>query len=100
MQWLTFKINYPRLLTVESTFFVQLMQRLTLLEHISKSPVATVVATSPEPSDVTSDIANDIAIVNDENENVRKKKRGRPSTKDKSVGTGPAQPSVNKAVQV
>jgi hypothetical protein len=29
-----------------------------------------------------------------------KRRRGRPATKDKSVGTGPTQPSINKAVQV
>jgi hypothetical protein len=88
---------FPRLPTFCFTFF-QLLKRLSLLEQISKSPVIAV-ATTPEPSDVASDIAND-NIVNDENENVRKRKRGRPATKDKSVGTGPSQPSVNKAVQV
>ena len=79
--------------------FVQLLHRLTMLEQISKSP-ATVVATTPEPSDVASDIVVNGSIVNDENENVKKRKRGRPVTKDKSVGTGPSHPPVNKAVQV
>ena len=40
------------------------------------------------------------AVITDNDENSRKRRRGRPFTKDKSVGTGPFQPSVNKAVQV
>jgi hypothetical protein len=40
------------------------------------------------------------AVVFDNDENSRKRRRGRPVTKDKSVGTAPIQPSVNKSVQV
>ena len=80
----------------------QLLQRLSRLEKFKHKLLI------PEFSNGVVETANS-EVVNDENvnlentnddESARKRKRGRPATKDKSVGTGPSQPSVNKAVQV
>jgi hypothetical protein len=54
----------------------------------------------PEPAEVEPVEAVVAAAEDTKDETVRKRKRGRPATKDKSVGTGPSQPPVNKAVQV
>jgi hypothetical protein len=91
------------------------MQRLSRLNKL-KSPLlvpefrkddfASVKSTN---SEVVNDGNVNFENTNDENvnfentnddESSRKRKRGRPATKDKSVGTGPIQPTVNKAVQV
>jgi hypothetical protein len=54
------------------------------------------------PEEIAEESANVAAsaVVTDNDENSRKRRRGRPVTKDKSVGTPPIQPSVNKSVQV
>ena len=53
---------------------------------------------TPEPK-LTSE-SDVVSAETSDKEVCRKRKRGRPSTTDKSVGTGPSQPPVNKAVQV
>ena len=50
-------------------------------------------------SDTASDFESVVTEPSKEDVGPRRK-RGRPATKDKSVGTGPSQPPVNKAVQV
>ena len=73
----------------------QLLQRLSMLEHPGKSPMLVPEEIAEESASVAAS-----AVITDNDENSRKRRRGRPFTKDKSVGTGPCQPSVNKAVQV
>jgi len=71
----------------------QLLQRLSIFENPGKSPMLVPEEIAEESASVAAS-----AVITDNDENSRKRRR--PFTKDKSVGTGPCQPSVNKAVQV